>query len=145
MLSQTNQMVASNATDINPDYLASLEAEVMAAADQLSVEVILLLIDKWEADIKQKIINGELTHADARNYYVRLKISLHHLKRRYERDFDENFDCDMESFKVLSDRIRQLNSKAEEARKNFYVTKRRYQGEHRDGCTCRGCRCLKGV
>jgi hypothetical protein len=157
MLSLTNPTVVSNATDvvtdISPDYLSSLEDEVQAAADQLSVEVILLLIDRWESEVQQKIMDGKLSHEDARLHYVRLKISLHHLKRKYERDYD-NQDYHMYSSNSgeyttygiqLLDRIRQLSNRAQEARKNFYVTKRRYQGEHRNGCTCRGCRCLKGI
>ena len=150
MQNQIKQTVPSCAIDVekvtDPEFLSLLQHEVDVIADSMSLEIILLLVDKWESEYQQKLINGNLSIADALNHYIKLKVSLHHVKRRWEREFD-NYDCDFSNSteeQLVHSRLNKLFILTKEARKNYYVTKRRYEGEHRIECTCRGCRCLKG-
>lgn len=137
-------MVSSYAIEVekvtDPDFLMSLQQEVDDIADDMSVEIILLLVDKWEKEFQQKLIEGEISLIDTLNYYIKLKISLHHLIRKWERGGD--WGCEVG---YISQQITNLSMKTKEARKNYYVTKRRYEGQHRSNCACRGCRCIKGI
>jgi hypothetical protein len=120
--------------------IEELEAEVEQLANGASIEILMLLIDKWEEEVEHKRTHGKLDIASMLNHYVRLKISLHHVKRHYERGWSA---CDAADV-VLRQRIATLTQKSKEARRNYYVTKRRYEGQHGDDCSCRGCGCLKG-
>ncbi|MGI0058752.1 MAG: hypothetical protein ACREBJ_03195 [Nitrosotalea sp.] len=65
----------------------------MSQADSMTVEVVLLLIDKWEADVQKPWDQGKLTIPELFNHYVRLKISLHHVRKAWDRgcpSMDEN-------------------------------------------------------
>src|SRR5678816_2136478 len=96
-----------------PDYLSSLEDEVMLAASQSTVEIILLLVDKWEADIEREARMGRLGIPDLLNHYVRLKISLHHLKRAWDRGWSSLTDGQ------FATRANTLSDKVKEARRKY--------------------------
>lgn len=124
------------------NFLENLEKEVSDAANQMAVEVILLLIEKAEKDFEAAIASNNISAQELLGAYVRLKISLHHLMRRYERDwfYDISNQHDAEA------RIVMLREKVKEARVKYYVAKQRYESDkHGDGCSCRGCRCIKGI
>lgn len=124
------------------NFLENLEKEVSDAANQMAVEVVLLLIEKAEKDFEAAIASNSISAQELLGAYVRLKISLHHLMRRYERDwfYDLSNQHDAEA------RIVMLREKVKEARVKYYVAKQRYESDkHGDGCSCRGCRCIKGI
>ena len=124
------------------NLLESLEKEVSDAADQMAVEVVLLLIDKAERDFEAAIASNQISADELLGFYVRLKISLHHLMRRYERDWFYDLSTQHEA----EARIMMLRGKVKEARVKYYVAKQRYESDkHGDGCSCRGCRCIKGI
>lgn len=143
MLNQTKTMEPFSATDVeqvgSTTLLDSLAAEVEAAANQLGSEIIFLLIEKWELDIAKAEEEGRLSVQELLHHYVRLKISLHHVRRHYER-YDD-WPCS-QTASVHYQRLINLKDKAKEARRKYYVAKQRYEGEHRTGCDCRGCRCI---
>jgi len=151
MLNQTNQMEPSFATAVEPagelpEFLSAFNAEISAQADSMIDEIIFRLLDKWEDDMARLRAEDKLSMNDLLGHYVRLKISLHHLKRRYDRDFSwPSRACDMDSDRKVLSRINSLSYKTKEARREYYVAKRRYEGEHERECTCRGCRCIKGI
>jgi hypothetical protein len=117
--------------------IEEIEKEVADAASQMTVEVVLLLIDKWEAQIQRDWEAGKLKIPDLLNHYVRLKISLHHVRKAWDRGWSSFSD---EQFKT---RINDLNYKVKEARRKYYVSKLRYDStEHPRECSCRGCRCV---
>lgn len=141
MLNQTKMMEPLSATNVelggeSPGFLHSLNNEVESALKEFGADIIFLLIEKWERDLEVARADGKLTIERLLGHYVCLKISAHHLKRRYERDYDWDNP-------VMKDRIRNFNSKVKEARRNYYVAKRRVEGEHGSECDCRGCRCIK--
>jgi hypothetical protein len=127
-------------TTETPSYLSSLDAEVQFAANQASVEVILFLIQKWEWDLEMKSRMGRLEIPDLLRFYVNLKISIHHLRKAFDGGWT-TLSADLYNKKYV-----QLNNKIKEARKDYYVAKLRYDSnEHGDECSCRGCRCVKGI
>lgn len=144
MLSQINQTDPSSAILAEragkPAFLTSIEDEVEAAANALGVDIIFLLVDKWEADMAQAHILNKVSMEDLLGHYVRMKISLHHLRRKFERDYFwsacDPHGADFEK-KVIG-----LSDKVKEARRNYYVAKQRFEGGHEDECSCRGCRCI---
>jgi hypothetical protein len=147
MLSQIKMTEHLSATNVESDgdfesLLASLEDEVQAAASLQTTEVLMLLIDKWENDIIRMREQGVLNMEHLLNHYVRLKISLHHIKKAYDRGWYPSGDPNGGK---LKSRVDSLQEKAKEARRNYYVAKRGIETEHRNGCACRGCRCLGQV
>ena len=119
--------------------IEELEAEVAAQAGQMTVEVVLLLIDKWETRIQQEWDAGKLTIPELLNHYVRLKIMLHHVRKAWDRGWSSMSE---EQFKT---RATNLGDKIKEARRKYYVTKQRYESEHGSECPCRGCKCIAGI
>jgi hypothetical protein len=122
------------------DFLENIEQEVADAANQMAVEVVLLLIDKWERDLELAILNNEANVPMLLNHYVRLKISLHHVRKAWDRGWSSMTD------NQFKERINILTTKTKEARRNYYVAKQRYKSdEHGSGCSCRGCLCIAGI
>jgi len=146
MLNQIKMMEPSSAINVelggSLSFLESIDAEVEALANDLGADIIFLLIDKWDADLERAERDGRLTADTLLGHYIRLKISLHHVARRYERDY--GWSCELND-SVLRQRIAGLKNKTKEARRNYYVAKHRYEGEHRSNCSCRGCRCIGGL
>ena len=126
-----------------PDFLASLDAEVEAGANALGINIIFLLIDKWEADMIEAHELDRLSMGDLLNHYVRMKLSLHYLKRKFDRDYFWSA-CDPHGAD-FEKKNRGLSVKVKEARRNNYVAKQRYEGQHEGTCSCRGCRCIGWV
>lgn len=124
--------------------LAEIEAEVQQAADQMTAEVILALIDKWENDFFIAKKRGELSVQDALHFYVRLKIAFHHLEKRANDDYG-GWQHGWSSIESLNENLNKLYHKVKDARRNYYVTKRRVEGAHSSECSCRGCRCLREI
>jgi hypothetical protein len=123
--------------------LESLEKEVADAASQMTVEVVLLLIDKWEKRIIQDFESGKITAEHLLNEYVRMKIVLHHMRRKYDRDW--YYGCDMDKQHAVELHISNLDSKVKDARRKYYVAKHRIEpDQHGNGCSCRGCNCISG-
>lgn len=148
MLNQIKTMEPLSATVADTDgdfesFLAQLDAEVQVAANEMTVELLYLLLDKWENDIARLKFEGKLNMEDMLNHYVRLKISLHHLKRYYEREFWPNGCYASEA--AVKARYDVLVETTKKARINYYVAKREFEGEHGNECSCRGCRCLGAV
>jgi hypothetical protein len=139
MLSQTKMTEPLSATSAESvgSIFADIEREVEEAANKFGVEIILLLIDKWENDMQRAVLLNTVDTDMLLGHYVRMKISLHHLKRKMERDWFSNDTL----AKTIEERVRNLGYKTKEARRNYYVAKRRFE-EHRDDCSCRGCRCV---
>src|SRR5258708_5226492 len=122
------------------DYLESLEKEVSENANQMTAEVVLLLLEKWEKDLEKAIATNSAEIPNLLNSYVRLKITLHHLNVSHDR----GWSCDLDD-KYL-DRAIRLKSLIKEARRKYYVAKQRFESDkHGSKCSCRGCRCLKGI
>jgi hypothetical protein len=120
--------------------IESLEKEVSDNANQMTAEVVLLLLDKWEHDLDMAMQSNKAEIPELLNYYVRLKISFHHAKRAQERGWSL---IDEDKVKL---RISLLATKIKEARKKYYVAKQRFESDkHGSKCSCRGCRCLKGI
>lgn len=148
MLNPTKMTEPSSVTDAgwsgNMDaLLSSLQGEVNSAIHDMIPEMILLLIDKMEGKIAKKEKLGKLELSDLLAHYVALKIAKHHLVRKYERNLYCT-PCGPEET-GLKLRIINLNNKVKEARENYYVAKRRVEGQHESGCSCRGCRCIEGI
>jgi hypothetical protein len=123
------------------DLLKSLEKEVADAASQMTAEVVLLLLDKWEKDLELAIATNSGEIPELLNRYVRLKITLHKLSRSYER----GWSCDLDENRY-AERAGRLQGLVKEARRKYYVTKQRFESDkHKNGCSCRGCRCIAGV
>jgi hypothetical protein len=134
-------MEASSVTDANSgcNYLSEIEAEVQASADSMSVEVLLLLINHLENKLHLELEADKFNAFRALNAYVSLKVSFHHLKRRYDNSWDnENSKAEAQILNNVSMRVKDL-------RKKYYVAKRKYEPEHRNDCTCRGCKCIAGI
>lgn len=125
--------------------LESLEKEVIDQANQMTAEIVLLLIDRWEEKIQRDFEAGKISVKELLYEYVNMKIALHRVKRRYENDYYYGDGSDSER-KVKSMMI-SLNDKIKKARRNYYVAKHRYNepDRHGSGCTCRGCNCIKGI
>lgn len=119
--------------------LLSLETEVKELVDNLSPELLVKLLDKWESDIVNDRIEGGELMVKRLRIYVNMKIMLQRMKRKL-------YDCYLSPCAVngqsLEDQIVTFTSKVKDARREYYVAKRRAEGEHRNDCTCRGCRCL---
>lgn len=142
MLSQIKTMELSSVTNVGVagNTALSIEQEVQAAADKFGVDIIVLLMEKWDLDMSHALSEGKATLESMLNHYVRLKISLHHVKRYYDRYTEWNDESPHNV--ALKNRVKSLTEKSREARRNYYVAKRRVEGEHGTECTCRGCQCL---
>jgi hypothetical protein len=116
-----------------------LEAEVSALAGSMTVEVILLLIDKWEADMELAIRRNKASIPDLLNHYVRLKIMYHHIRKAWDRGWSSL------SEEQFNTKAMDFHGRIKEARRNYYVAKQRYESKHGSGCPCRGCKCLAVV
>lgn len=142
MPNRINQTDPSSAilveTGGKPTFLTSIDDEVEAAVNSLGADIIFLLVDKWEADIAQARLLNKLSMEDLLLHYVKLKISLHHLKRKMDRDWFSNDNI----VKTIEENVNKLRGKTKEARRNYYVAKQRFEGRHEDECSCRGCRCI---
>jgi hypothetical protein len=123
-----------------PDFLASIDDEVEDALNSLGADIIFLLIEKWESDIARATELDKVTAEELLNHYVRLKISMHHLKRKFELDYFWS-PCDPHGAD-FEKKLIGLSDKVKEARRNYYVAKQRYEGQHEGTCSCRGCRCI---
>lgn len=119
--------------------IEDLEREVSQEVDGMTADVIIALMDKWEKDIVRAIALNEATIPQLLNHYVRLKISWGRLKRFLERDYNGSM------YKLYDEKEQYYTHLIKEARRNYYVTKRRYENEHAPDCSCRGCRCVKGI
>ncbi len=120
--------------------LSSIQDEVNQHLNEMLPEVILLLIDKMEKNLEEKKKLGKLEVKDLLVHYVALKIARHHIVRKHERMWDTPCKAELSAYEV---RVHNLTNKIKEARKNYYVSKRRYEGGHGEGCSCRGCRCIE--
>lgn len=120
------------------DLLEELDTEVQAAAASMSEEVLLLLFHKWDEDLVKQTFYDKVNLEDLKRHYVRLKLSLKSFKSAWERD---NIPIPQERF--ISGTCR-LDDLVKKARRNYYVAKRRIEGEHHDKCPCRGCKCIRG-
>lgn len=116
--------------------LQSLDAEVNSALESMTVEMVLLLIDKWGRDIQQSEMIGDPTLYDLLDHYVRLKISFHKIQRAWHNGWSS-----LTSEQFATKAIK-LSGAIKEARRKYYVAKFRYEGEHDFGCACRGCRAI---
>jgi len=124
--------------------LESLEKEVAEQAAQMTAEVVLLLIDRWEEQLERDFKHGKITAKELLHQYVSMKISLHRLARRYENDY--YYDLNHNNHLQIQQQIKRLQNKVKEARRNYYVAKHRTEPDQHGGeCTCRGCRCIKGI
>ena len=122
------------------DILSSLEAEVTELCNNLSAELFVSLLDKWEADVAHDRATGTVDMHKLLMRYVGMKITLHHMNRKY-RD-DEYWTPCSPNVSELGDMIEKLKTKIYFARRDYYVAKRRAEGEHGNDCTCRGCKCI---
>lgn len=142
MLNPISQMDPSFAIlaekDGKPAYLSSIDDEVESALNSMGAEILFLLIEKWEDDLAKASALDEVSVRDMLLHYVRLKISLHHLKRKMDRDWFANDNV----IKTVEENVNKLRDKTKEARRNYYVAKQRFEGEHEGACSCRGCRCI---
>lgn len=123
------------------DLLESLDAEVSALVNQMQPEVILSLMNKWDRDMEELVVANKATTNDLLNHYIRLKVAWHHIKRHME----WHWSHDMES--KYEQQERRYLSQITEARRKYYDARIRFEGDqqHNDQCSCRGCRCLKGI
>jgi hypothetical protein len=123
--------------------LESLEKEVTDQVNQMTAEVVLLLIERWEERVLREFTEGKISVKELLYAYVDMKISLHRVKRRYENDY---YACDLDSEHKVKSMMNGLNEKIKKARKEYYVAKHRYEpDQHGTDCTCRGCNCIKGI
>lgn len=120
-----------NFTD-HPDYLKPLLEEVDESASRFGVDIIFLLLDKLESDMLRTFELDSSNVESLLTYYKSLKISLYYLHKNFNQLNNEE----------LSIKINNLTDKTNEARRKYYVAKRRIEEEHRDDCDCRGCRCI---
>jgi hypothetical protein len=132
------------------DILQEIETEVQRAADEMNVEVILMLLDKLEANYRRELAQGKISAQDALSHYVHLKICLHHLRRKMDNGYFEYYPITHAGVSIHRDnvdrifaRMDELKSNIKYARRDYYVAKRRVEGQHQPGCACRGCRCLE--
>ena len=146
MLNPIKKTEPSSAINVDTvgNFLSSVEEEVSNAADHLTVEVILRLIDKWEADIELALLKGKVDVRDLLEHYVRLKISLHHLNRAWDRGWGGHgtYCMNAEQFAV---KAKDLSKKVKQSRRDYYVAKREFETQCSSECACRGCRCIKGI
>lgn len=119
--------------------LNELDQEIEYQASHMMNEIINRLINKWEQDIEKISISNQDDMFRSRNEYVNLKISLQRLKRYYN-----DLYCPLVE-DSNNKTIFRLNNLTKEARRKYYVAKRRYEGEHHEQCSCRGCRVIKAV
>jgi hypothetical protein len=121
------------------NILSTLETEVEEQVNLLSVEVLFMLIDKWEHDVIVEREQNMYHLPQARKHYVHLKVAYHHLTKAWRRGWssmnEEQYNQGEQS----------LLNKIKEARVEYYVTKRRAEEEHSPNCPCRGCRLLREV
>jgi hypothetical protein len=121
------------------DMLADLDSEVEQAARNSTVEMILLLIDKWEHDIEVAVAMGKASVPQLLHHYVRLKISLHHVSKAWERGWSTMTE------NQFVERVKGLSDKVKQSRRDYYVAKREYETQCSAECACRGCRCIEGI
>lgn len=143
MLNPIKKTELSSAIDADTvgNLFLDLEEEIQKAANNLTVEVILRLIDKWEMDFEEASSKGKLTVRELLEHYVRLKISLHHLTRAWERGWGAGiFNLNAEQF---AEKARHLHRRVKQSRRDYYVAKREYEAKCCPECDCRGCRCIK--
>lgn len=146
MLSQTKMTEPSSATNAewsgNSSVSDLIASEVESAANKCGPEIIFLLMDKWDRDMQKLLQQSLLTIDDLLRHYVRLKISLHHVTRRYERDW---YVDDHKHEAMYRRHMNELRDKTKEARRDYYVAKQRIEreeGKHGSECACRGCKCI---
>jgi hypothetical protein len=95
----------------NNSNLESLEAEVERQANERSLDVLFLLLDKLDR-IELSSVGDRL------RYYVALKMTRHHFRKRF-------WDCNLTmSNDDYYGKLHSLNTKIKEARRNYYVAKR---------------------
>src|SRR5208337_3715546 len=112
----------------------------------MTVEVIIALMDKWEADMMRAMRLNQANIPELLNHYVRLKISWGRLKRYLEYRYDvASYSHNVCNYKEFEEKQQHYANLITEARRNYYVAKRRYESEHTPDCSCRGCRCIKGI
>ncbi len=121
------------------DILEALDQEVSAQVDTMPVEVILAMMDKWERELEQELCSTRINLPMLLKHYVRLKRMRHYMKRSFEFEWINEARAE---FEEKQERYTQL---IKEARRNYYVAKRRVEGEHASNCSCRGCRCIEGI
>ncbi len=122
------------------DLLESIDKEVNDIVERMAPEVALLLIEKLEKDFELDAQRGISTINELRRKYVSLKIMAHRMSRSWDNGLIHS-----SSEEKFQSNLNHLDSLIKNARRNYYVAKRRYEGEHDFNCTCRGCRCIKGL
>jgi hypothetical protein len=126
------------------DIVTELEQEVSIAASYMTYEVIERLLDKWEEDLIHLQIVDSLQMQSVLKQYVHLKKRLLHMKKLWyypNAAWGSNFLSEDKLTEII-DRATKLTI---EARRKYYVAKRRVEGQHPGECNCRGCRCIKGT
>ena len=96
-------------------------------------------MDKWERELEQELCSTRINLPMLLKHYVRLKRMRHYMKRSFEFEWINEARAE---FEEKQERYTQL---IKEARRNYYVAKRRVEGEHASNCSCRGCRCIEGI
>ena len=119
--------------------IEDLEREVSQEVDGMSVEVILALMDKWEEDARRAWTLNLISISELLNHYVRLKITWSKTKR----DLEYRYTHDKAH--LYNEKKQHYTNLISEARRKYYVAKRRYESEHASDCSCRSCRCIKGI
>ena len=91
--------------------IKSLEEEVERQANERSLDVLFLLIDKFDK-IEHSSVQERL------NYYVTLKLARHRFRKEY------NHDCLTMSNDEYYGKLNSLTTRIKEARRYYYVAKR---------------------
>lgn len=122
--------------------IEDVEREAEETANGMTVELVMLLLDKWEQDLVNQERLGYLNVDSLLNHYVNLKITMHHLNKSWLHEWSSGPKTENEfvtKYNFLFDKVK-------EARRNYYVARRKFrETEHGKRCACRGCRCIKGI
>ena len=119
------------------DLLEELDNEAQAIAASMSETVLLLLFQKWDEELKKQKYSSKIEIDDLKRHYVRLKLSLKKFRSAWEYDKIPIFENEF-----INETCR-LDDLVKKARINYYVAKRRLEGEHDFKCPCRGCKCIR--
>jgi hypothetical protein len=132
-INQTDHLSAANV-----GWVGDLESEVNDSVSKMMPEIIFRLIEKRELENFQQIfITGNSVDL-LRKHYVLLKITSRKLMRLYEKYLGT-------SYEIQWHEVAELIDKTKNARKEYYVAKRRHENKCSSDCTCRGCRCIKDL
>jgi hypothetical protein len=116
-------------------FLLDLEAEVQRQANNMPIEMVLLLLDRLDHKMDLELAREDSDLKSLLETYIRMKVTFHHINKQWDRGWSSLNENEFTAKRIY------WSKKIKEARKNYYVTKQRAE-KHASDCPCRGCKCI---